>query len=131
MSQENVSVFLECVAAVSRDDWEAAIERFDPQIDWVPQRAPVQGTYVGHDAVRRFAQDTRDTFEVFEPRYSDIRDLGDRVLAIGKLRIRGRGSGVETEVPSAVLARFESGLLIEFRDYVEATKALEAAGLRE
>ncbi len=103
----------------------------DPEVDWVPQRAPVQGAYVGRASVKRFAQDTRETFEVFEPHYSDVRDLGDRVLGIGTLRIRGRGSGVETEVPSAVLVRFKAGLIAEFKDYVEPAKALEAARLKE
>ncbi|HSD24632.1 MAG TPA: hypothetical protein VLB79_09925, partial [Solirubrobacterales bacterium] len=69
-------------------------------------------------------------FELFEPHYDEIHDLGDgRLLAIGKIRIRGRGSGVETEVPSAPIARFRDGLLVYFRDFGDAAAAREAAGL--
>jgi ketosteroid isomerase-like protein len=81
--------------------------------------------------VRRFAQDTRDTFDVFQVEYPDVRDLGDRVLALGTLRIRGAGSGIETEVPSTVLARFRDGLITHLEDFGDRRRALEVAGLAE
>jgi hypothetical protein len=48
---------------------------------------------------------------------------------MGSIRVRGRGSGVETEVPSAIIARFRDGRMIEFKDYGEHAAALRAAGL--
>ena len=68
---------------------------------------------------------------MFRLDYTDIRDLGDRVLAIGTIRVRGRGSGVETNIPTAAIAEYRNGLLWRFKDYGEARLALEAAGLRE
>ena len=97
----------------------------------MPQRAPVQGSYVGHGDMRRFWKDTKETFEVFQCDYPDVRDLDDRVLALGTLRIRGRGSGVETEVPSTIVVKFREGLMVEFVDYADREKALEVVGLSE
>ncbi len=51
------------------------------------------------------------------------------MLAIGSNRIRGRGSGVETEVPSAFVIEFRDGRITRFRDYGDRQAALEAAGL--
>jgi hypothetical protein len=51
------------------------------------------------------------------------------VLATGTLRIRGRGSGVEMEIPMAFLAEFRDGMLVHYKDYGEARLALEAAGI--
>ena len=59
-----------------------------------------------------------------------MRELPDgRVLALGSIRIRGRGSGVETNVPTAVIASIEEGRMIRFKDYGEYSQALAAAGL--
>lgn len=128
MSQ-NLDAFREAVEVVSRDDWEAWIPMTDPEVEMFAQRSPVQGAYVGHEGIARFAADTRETFDVFQPNYTEMRENGDQVLAIGTIRVRGRGSQLETEIPSAVVVTYRDGLVIRFRDYVERDKALEAAGL--
>jgi ketosteroid isomerase-like protein len=108
--------------------------------DVVPLRAATEGSFVGHEGLRRFLADTIEIFELLQLDYTDIRDLGDRVLAIGSIQVRGRGSGVETDIPSAAIVEYRDGLLWRFKDYGEATRvrsyldpneALEAAGLRE
>jgi ketosteroid isomerase-like protein len=131
MSQENVNRFLASAEAAGHGDVEGVIRVMDPDIEFIPQRAPVQGSYRGHEAVRGFFKDTAETFEVFEPRYPDVRDLGDRFLAIGTIRIRGKGSGIDTEVPSAILVRVKVGLITYLKDFGDVQKALEAAGLQE
>lgn len=70
------------------------------------------------------------SFELFELDYFDLRDLDDEtLLALGKIRIRGRGSGVETDVPTAVIATFRAGRMTSFKDYGDHDAALAAAGL--
>jgi hypothetical protein len=63
--------------------------------------------------------------------YGDIRDLGDRVLGLGTLRVTGTGSGIETEVPAGIVVTFRNGLITHLKDYGDQDQALEAAGLRE
>jgi hypothetical protein len=64
---------------------------------------------------------------VFEPEFGEVRDLGDRVLATGTIRIRARGS--ETDIPTAGIATFEQGKLTRWEDFRDRRLALEAAGL--
>lgn len=102
----------------------------DPDIEFFALRSATEGTFQGHEGVRAFFADNRESFEVFEPLHDDFRDLGDgRVLVLGSIRIRGRGSGVETEVPSAVLVTVRDGRIAYFKDYGDTQAALEAAGL--
>ena len=56
--------------------------------------------------MRRFWKDTEEMFDYFHPEYTEVRDLGDSVLAIGTLTVRGRGSGAEVQIPMAFLAEF-------------------------
>lgn len=86
---------------------------------------------MGHAGLREFVDDTDATFDLFEPHYTDVRDLGHCVLAIGSIKVRGRGGGVETDVPTAAVAEYRDELLWRFRDYRDAALALEAAGLSE
>jgi len=95
-------------------------------------RSAVEGAYRGHDGLRRFMADNQENFEKFEPDYPEVHDLGDRVLAIGTIHVRGRGSGVETDIPAAGIATFnEDGRLVRWEDVRERHLALEAAGLAE
>ena len=103
MSEENVERFLEAAEAFNRGDIEAVLARYDQSIVFEPR---VAGTYVGHDAVSAFLRDLVDLFVDFRTDYPDVRDLGDRVLALGTARGRGVESGVETELTLAVVATF-------------------------
>ncbi len=127
MAERDLRTFAESVEAVNRGDWDAVIRVCDPEIEFIAQRSPVQGTYHGHEGMRRFWADTQETFDLFRGEFPDVRDLGDGVLAIGKLRVRGKGSGVEMDLPSAILSRYgDDGLIVFFKDYAEERVALEA-----
>jgi ketosteroid isomerase-like protein len=125
----NTERFLQGAAAFTRGD-HAVVEFIDEEIEFEPHRAATEGTFHGHDGIREFLEDTRESFDLFELDYEDVRDLGDRkVLALGRIRIRGRGSGVETDVPTAVIATIRDGRMTRFKDYGEHSAALAAAGL--
>jgi ketosteroid isomerase-like protein len=130
VSAEDVELIQRAVRAWAEFDEETALELASEEIEFFALRSATEGPYHGHEGVRRFFADNRESFELFQPEYDEIRDLGDgRVLGIGSIRIRGRGSGVETDVPSAVIATVRGGRLLHFRDYGDRRAALEAAGL--
>jgi ketosteroid isomerase-like protein len=132
MSQANVKLFRSGLDAFNRGDVDAWLATIHPDVTFVPIRASVEGAYRGHAGIRRFFADNRETFESFQLDYTDIRDLGDgRLLVIGTLHLRARGSGIETNVPTAAIATEREGLLLHWKDYSDPEKALEAAGLRE
>jgi ketosteroid isomerase-like protein len=98
----------------------------------VAARSAVEGSFVGHEGVRQFFADNATNFEVFQVRLDDVRDLGDdQVLAIGTIHIRGRGAGVETDVPMAGIATYREGKLSRWEDFRERRAALKAVGLAE
>ena len=127
MSQENVDAFRRATEAMNRGEVDIP-GLIHPEVVFEPLRSGTEGPFVGHDGIRRFLADTEDMFEIFQPSYTDVRDLGDRVLAIGSIRMRARGSGVETDVPSAAIVEYRDGLLWRYKDYGQARLALEAAG---
>jgi len=132
MSQENVELFHYATAAMNRGDVEYAVRHSTEDVVVIAARSAVEGHFVGHEGLRKFFADNATNFEVFQVRYDDVRDLGeDRVLAIGTIHIRGRGAGVETDVPVAGIATYSGGKLSRWEDFRERRAALEAAGLEE
>jgi ketosteroid isomerase-like protein len=130
MSQENVDDFLEGAEALNRGDMERFLEGYDQDVVFEPRASQMEGAFVGPDGVKEFMTGLLDLFE-FRTHFSDVRDLGDRVLAIGTQITIARGSGIQQESPLAVVATYRNGLITHFKDYGERELALEAAGLSE
>jgi ketosteroid isomerase-like protein len=116
--------------AMNRLDAETLLELVDEQSVFEPLRSATEGAFIGGEGMRRFLADTAETFDLFKANYTDVRDLGDgRLLAMGSLRMRGRSSGVESDIPTAAIVEFRDGVLVRYKDYGNARLALEAAGL--
>jgi ketosteroid isomerase-like protein len=135
MSQENVEKTKRGAEAVSRRDIEALLEDLDPEVEWTPAFPVLLGggtkVYRGHDGVRQMFRAFYDALDEIHAEYSEFRDLGDRVVAIGRIRTRGKASGATTESPFALVSDLKNGKTIRVRTYLDPKEALEAAGLRE
>jgi ketosteroid isomerase-like protein len=118
------------VDAINRGDAMVTLELIDEDTVFEPLRAATEGANVGTEGMRRFLADTAETFDLFKASYTDVRDLGDgRLLAIGTIRMRGRASGVESDIPSAAIVEFRNGRMLRYKDYGDASEALRVAGL--
>jgi ketosteroid isomerase-like protein len=131
MSEENAETIRTALDAFARADVEGFLPFMNREIHFEPHLAGVEGAYLGHDGVKRFFDDAFGTFEIEEATYPDIRDLGDKVLVLGTLRLNGRESGLQTESALALVVRFKDGLISYLKDYADRGLALEAAGLSE
>jgi ketosteroid isomerase-like protein len=132
MSQENMRLFEQGKDALDRGDMEAFLSLVDEDVVWIAARSAVEGAYHGHDGVRKFFADNEENFEVFEADWREVRDVDDeRILAIGRIHLRGRGSTVETDIPVAGIFTFKRGKLVRWEDFRDRAHALQAAGLRE
>jgi ketosteroid isomerase-like protein len=135
MSQENVEVVRRAADAYSRGDIDAVLEDLDPEIEWHPLLQVLLGgeatVYRGHEGARALFRDLDEAFTESEAETSEVRDLGEQVIAIGHLRGRGRESGAKTETAIVWLVEFKNGKAIRVREYLDPKEALEAAGLRE
>ena len=131
MSEENVELWVEGIEAYNRGDIEAVLNGMDPDIKFEHRLAALQGKFVGVEAVRKWLLDAREYLVDGQIDCSDVRDLGDQVLALGTIRAIGKESGAVVELPYTVLATIRNGRVTHFIDFGDRAKALEAAGLSE
>ena len=113
-------------------DLESMLQIWHAEAEWYPFTAQVEGddAYHGHEGLRRWWANVDATFEEIEASVEEVRDLGDTVLALGRLRARFR-SGVALDSEIGWLTRYRDGLGVWGRAYQSHAETLEAAGLPE
>jgi ketosteroid isomerase-like protein len=132
MSQENVDKTNDFLAAYNRRDFEAAMEHFDPEIEWVLPALQRSDSCRGIDEILGFWGGLDDTFEELRLEPQESLDGGDRVATRLRFYGRGRGSGAEldTEMYHQVTT-FRDGTIVRIEYLTTWAEALEAAGLSE
>ena len=134
MSQDNVEVVREAFEAFNRGDFDSALERMHPAIEWQALDAfPDAGTYRGRDEVRHFWEAWRDTFHGFLLHLEECVPVGEHhVLATFRVSGEGAGSGAGVESPTVFqLGEIRDGQVTWVGMFSTEGEALEAAGLRE
>jgi ketosteroid isomerase-like protein len=126
-----------CITEASnRRDIDALLESLDPEVEWTPAFPTSLGegavpVYRGHDGVRKMFREFYEALDEIHADYSEVRELDDRVVAIGRVRTRGTVSGATTESPFAMVADFRDGKATRVRTYLDPEQALADAELRE
>jgi ketosteroid isomerase-like protein len=132
MSEENVEVVRRLYEALNRGDLEGAIEMTDPNIRYdLSERVFNPAVYQGHDGIRRFSAEVDEVWDEFRVEPLDFIDVGDKIIVSHLVHARGKGSGVDVELPSTSVYTLREGKVLAIRMYREHDQALEAAGLRE
>ena len=133
MSQENVESFERGTEAYNRRDVDGLLETLDPEVEWHSALLiPFGGAATvsrGHDGVRQVLAEVYEALADIHLDYSEIRDLGDRIVGIGHIRTRGKQSGAVTEMAFGTVTDMKNGKGIRIWTYLDPEEALEAAGV--
>jgi|SRR5271166_981267 len=133
MSQENVEIVHKGIAAWNQRDAAMWLSYATPDIEWMPAGpAAVEGVvYRGYDEVAKGFESVWETWEEFHFEESEIRDLGESVLWLGRVRMRGAASHVELDQEFAVRFVPRDGRFVTVQAFLAWSEALKAVGLEE
>jgi ketosteroid isomerase-like protein len=132
MSQENVEIVKRLKTAFNEKDLDAFTELTTPDFEWTTAMMAVEGeVFWGREGIEAYFERMREVWEEFQGIASEYRDLGERVLWIGRLEARGLGSGVPLSAPLDVLYDLRDGKISRMHSYLDHGEALRAAGLSE
>src|SRR5271163_3646846 len=87
--------------------------------------------YRGREGAERFAADTSENWAELQIIAEEFRDLGDRVLVLGRMKGRGKGSGVPVDQPFVTILDFRDYRVWRSRVYLDHAEGLRVAGLSE
>jgi ketosteroid isomerase-like protein len=129
MSDSNVEKVRDFIAAYNRRDFDAAVEWFDPQIEWVLPERQSSDSCVGPEEVKRFWEGLDNTFEELRLDPQEYVDAGERVATRLRYYGHGKGSGlkIETELYHQV-ATFSGEQIVRMEYFASWEEALEAVG---
>jgi len=135
MPRDKVDVARRANDAYNRRDVDGLFaELATPDFEYYPGIASALdgGTgYRGREGVDRFAADTSENWEELQTVADEFRDLGDRVLVLGRLKGRGKGSGVPVDQPFVNILDFRGDRIWRSRVYLDRAEGLRTAGLSE
>ena len=133
MSQENVEIVRKAIQAWNRREADLLLSYTAPEIEWMPAgpAAVESAVYRGHDEVASAYAAVWQTWDLFQFEGSQLRDLGDSVLWLGQVKMRGRASQVELDEEFAAHWVVRDGKLIRIQAFLSWQDALDAVGLTE
>ena len=99
MSEENVDRFKEGIERFNRGDVAGVLRYYHPEIRFEHRLVELQVDVTGIDAVRDWFVETTGIFDPWTVDCDDIRDLGDRVLALGTVEPSGRRAALRWKCP--------------------------------
>ncbi len=131
MSQENVEIARRVIDAFNRRDVDDFFALAAPDFEWFPAMAGgVAGEGLqGRDGIETYLADIADTWEEYRVLAEEFRDLDDRVVMLGRIEGRGRGSGALIEAPTGTIFDYRGDEVSRVRTYLDHGEALRAAGL--
>lgn len=132
ISEQNVQIVKRLTAAFNERDLDAFAAITTPDFEWTTSMAAVEGeVFWGREGIETYFERMREAWEEFRSVASEYRDLGDRVLWIGRLEGRGLVSGVPVSAPLDMLFDLRGGNISRMHSYLDHGEALRAAGLSE
>ncbi|MEA2330073.1 MAG: SnoaL-like domain [Thermoleophilaceae bacterium] len=117
--------------AFNRGDFERVLVAFASDIEYVApagiQALGMPGTIRGRDALGRAYADTFEDWGRWDMAPAWVLDLGNVLVVLTAISLRGRGSGVELESEWASLYEMHGGLVGRQQDFLSWEEALRAA----
>ena len=128
----NVATIRRGLEAFNRRDIAGLMETCTPDAEFVPLRAVLEGvTYKGEEGLHKFFADVGEEWSELSIEEQEVREIGDRVVLLGRFKARGRASGVEVDAPTAWLCDMRDGKVVRLQAYTDQQEAIAAAGLRD
>jgi ketosteroid isomerase-like protein len=131
MSQENVDVVRQLIAALNERDVDRYLSLCTSEIELSTPTTPLDGQTRGPEGIRKFFATVEEASTTFRVEVERLQTVGrDRVLVFGQLKVVTSG-GVALEHPTTNVYELVAGKVRRVDVYHDREQALEAVGLGE
>ncbi len=128
MSERDVEIVRSVIAAWDRGDLDEMARWIADDAELVPLRAQLEGTaYRGPSGLRELWDDLNADWEGVTLPVDEVRELGGKVVAIGRFIARGRASGVDLDVPIAQVWELRDDRVVRMHAFSDPEDAIRAA----
>ena len=133
MSEENVEIARQGVAAYNRGDRDAWFLLMDPELEFLPAAEwPESGLLRGREQVWDFGASLNETWEQSDFEIVEVIDPGSDIVALHLRRpVVGKTSGIADVLDQWTVLRIRGGRVSWQQWFTSRAAALKAAGLSE
>ena len=132
MSQENVDIVRRMLEGWKTGDFSVGIEHIDRHVLFVVRPPfPEEGIRVGPEGISDYMLGFLEQWERYTVEATELRAVGDTVLARIVQHARGRASGIEGEASFFMLFTLRGRRIVRMESILDEAEALEAVGLSE
>jgi ketosteroid isomerase-like protein len=118
-------IALRWAEALNRRDVDALVSLATDDVDCVPLQISADGSYAGHDGIRRWMREVTTHDPGHQVELEDARVIGeDRVAVFGQLRMKGRKVS-----PYTMVTLIRDGRVAAMRSYLSDEETLTELGL--
>src|SRR5438309_1192125 len=133
VSRKNVENGRRAMRAFNGRDVSAFVGLITEDFEWFPSMVSVVegGAFRGPEGVEAYFRESANTWPELRVVGEDFRDLGERVVVLGRTEGSGRASGVPASTEIGMVFDLREGKLACVRAYLDYEDTLRAAGLGE
>jgi ketosteroid isomerase-like protein len=129
MSGENVEAVRQLFSYWERGEWQASADLFHPDFEAVFSATafPDPGTYRGVEDTLDAWRSWLEAWDTFSLELEEVIDVDGRVVALNRLRGRGKASGIPADKEVGAIFDCADGRIARM-EFCDRRHALEAAG---
>ena len=83
----------------------------------------------GHEGAREWLAGLDENFETWDLVAEEFIERGETIVVLGRIRARGRGSGIELDQDVGWVFRIRDGKMLRLRTFLDREEALAAGGI--
>jgi ketosteroid isomerase-like protein len=130
VGRDQVEQIERTLEAWNRGDLDAMLVEIHPDAEWaVAEENPDARLLHGIDEIRAYLVDWRETIHGLHYDVAEHLDAGDAVVTLGTMLGRAGADGPQLSVTLAFVTRFDGTVAVRTEEYLDAARALEAAGI--
>jgi ketosteroid isomerase-like protein len=134
MSEENVELVRGVFEAVAAGDTEAVLAAYDPDVEYDFTESPLGSmvsdtVFRGHEGMRNLTRDRYEDWESIEDDHRELIDAGQHVISSVVTRVRGRASGLDTELQHYGVWTIRNHKIVKVAWFHTLADAATAAGV--
>ena len=132
MPRQVIETMRQAYAAMNRGDLDAAVEGFDPEIEWwPPDTMPERQAYRGREEIKQRLVELIEPWSHVSFEVEEVNAEGDKLVVGVRIAGRGRGSGADVEARFYNVVADRDGTPVRIENYLNREQAVRAAGLAE
>jgi ketosteroid isomerase-like protein len=124
----NVALVRSAIEAYNRRDVGALCELMTPDVNLRPPVFALTGrAYLGHTGIEEWLRDVDESFSTARIHPIELRDLGDRVLALTDFEVEGQESRLAFGSELGLVCELEGGRIATWFGFFNHAEAIAAA----